>query len=133
MKFVPFHSLQVRLALRLAGLYVVATAIAAGVLIYQAYDTATSLNDRELGLRAEDLARTFHRDSSGVPQVRLPQRLAAAYAVSTDDIFAVRDASGRLLAASPSEFGEQVAKWPLAKDDPSYFHLTNLGATNYYG
>jgi signal transduction histidine kinase len=45
----------------------------------------------------------------------------------------VRDASGRLLAASPPEFGEQVGKWPLAKDDPSYFRLTNLGSTNYYG
>jgi two-component system, OmpR family, sensor histidine kinase TctE len=133
MKFVPFHSLQVRLALRLAGLYVVASAIAAGVLIYQAYDTATSLNDRELSLRAEDLGRAVYRNSSGAPQVRLPQRLAAAYAASNDDIFAVRDASGRLLAASPPEFGDQVAKWPLAKNDPSYFHLTNLGSTDYYG
>jgi two-component system sensor histidine kinase TctE len=133
MKFVPFHSLQVQLALRLAGLYVIASAIAAGVLIYQAYDTATSLNDRELSLRAEDLARAVHRYGSGAPQVRLPQRLAAAYAASSDDIFAVRDASGRLLAASPPEFGDQVAKWPLAKDDPSYFHLTNLGSTDYYG
>ena len=133
MKSLPFHSLQVRLALRLAALYVVATAIAAGVLIYQAYDTATSLNDRDLSLRAEDLARAVNRDSSGVPQINLPAKLAAAYAASTDDIFAVRDASGRLLAASPPEFGEQVGKWPLAKDDPSYFRLTNLGSTNYYG
>jgi len=133
MKSLPFHSLQVRLALRLAALYVVATAIAAGVLIYQAYDTATSLNDRDLSLRAEDLARAVNRDSSGVPQINLPAKLAAAYAASTDDIFAIRDASGRLLAASPPEFGEQVGKWPLAKDDPSYFRLTNLGSTNYYG
>lgn len=133
MKSLPFHSLQVRLALRLAALYVVATAIAAGVLIYQAYDTATSLNDRDLSLRAEDLARAVNRDSSGVPQINLPAKLVAAYAASTDDIFAVRDASGRLLAASPPEFGEQVGKWPLAKDDPSYFRLTNLGSTNYYG
>jgi signal transduction histidine kinase len=103
------------------------------VLIYQAYDTATSLNDRELSLRAEDLARAVYRDSSGALQINLSQKLAAAYAASTDDIFAVRDASGRLLAASPPQFGEQVANWPLAKDDPSYFHLTNLGSTNYYG
>jgi len=76
---------------------------------------------------------SVNRDSSGVPQINLPAKLAAAYAASTDDIFAVRDASGRLLAASPPEFGEQVGKWPLAKDDPSYFRLTNLGSTNYYG
>ena len=31
-----FQSLQVRLAVRLAALYVVATAVAAGILIYQA-------------------------------------------------------------------------------------------------
>jgi two-component system, OmpR family, sensor histidine kinase TctE len=128
-----FQSLQVRLAVRLAVLYAVATALAAGVLIYQAYDTAASLQDRELSLRAEDLARAVTRDDAGLPQLKLPTNLASGYATSIDDIFAVRDASGRLLAASPLEFGQQVVKWPLAKDDPSYFHLTNLGSTDYYG
>ena len=48
MSFGQFRSLQVRLAVRLAVLYVAAAAIAVGVLVYQAYDTAGSLNDREL-------------------------------------------------------------------------------------
>jgi signal transduction histidine kinase len=112
---------------------VVATAVAAAVLIYQAYDTAASLNDRELGLRAEDLARAVSRDDAGLPQLKLPAKLASGYASSSDDIFAVRDSAGRIFAASPPEFGTQVVKWPLAKDDPSYFHLTNLGSTDYYG
>jgi hypothetical protein len=107
--------------------------MAAGVLIYQAYDTAASLHDRELGLRAEDLARAVSRNDAGLPQLKLPAKLASGYAGSGDDIFAVRDAAGRILAASPPEFGDQVVKWPLAKDDPSYFHLTNLGSTDYYG
>ena len=128
-----FRSLQVRLAVRLAVLYVAATATAAGFLIYQAYDTAASLHDRELSLRAEDLARAVSRDQAGLPQLKVPAKLASGYAASTDDIFAVRDAAGRILAASPPEFGDQVVKWPLAKDDPSYFHLTNLGSTDYYG
>jgi two-component system, OmpR family, sensor histidine kinase TctE len=128
-----FQSLQMRLAIRLAVLYVAATAMGAGVLIYQAYDTAASLHDRELSLRAEDLARAVSRDDAGLPQVKLPAKLASGYATSGDDIFAVRDAAGRILAASPREFGDQVVKWPLAKDDPSYFHLTNLGSTDYYG
>ena len=128
-----FQSLQVRLAVRLAALYVVATAVAAGILIYQAYDTAASLHDRELSLRSEDLARAVSLDNTGLLQLKLPPKLASAYAASTDDVFAVRDATGRVLAASPPEFGEQVVKWPLAKDDPSYFHLTNLGSTDYYG
>jgi two-component system, OmpR family, sensor histidine kinase TctE len=128
-----FQSLQVRLAARLAVLYVAATAIAVGMLIYQAYDTANSLNDRELSLRAEDLARAVTRDGAGRAQLILPARLASAYAASSDDIFAVRDADGRLLAASCDGFADQVVKWPRAKDEPSYFRLTNLGATDYYG
>ena len=128
-----FQSLQVRLAVRLAVLYVAATAAAAGVLVYQAYDTAASLHDRELSLRADDLARAVSRDDTGLPQLKIPAKLAAAYSTSSDDIFAVRDAAGRILAASPPEFGDQVVRWPLANDDPSYFHLTNLGSTDYYG
>ena len=52
------NSLQMRLALRLAVLYVAITGIAVGILLYQAYETAGSLNDRELSLRATDLARS---------------------------------------------------------------------------
>jgi len=127
------QSLQLRLAVRLAILYIVATAIAGGVLVYQAYDTASSLSERELSSRAEDLARAVSRDVAGRAQLTLPVRLASAYADSTDDIFAVRDGTGRLLGASPPEFGEQVSRWPLAKDDPSYFHITNLGTSDYWG
>ena len=133
MKRFRFKSLQVRLAMRLAALYVIATVIATGALIYEAYDTASSLNDRELSGRAEDLARAASHNGAGQTWFALPARLASAYADSTDDIFAVRDAGGRLLAASPVEFGARVSKWPLAKDDPTYFHLTDLGTREYYG
>src|SRR5262245_8891515 len=44
-------SLQMRLAVRLAALYVVATALAIAVLVYEAYDTAGTLNNRDLHLR----------------------------------------------------------------------------------
>ncbi len=130
---IRFQSLQVRLAVRLAALYVAGTAIAIGVLVYQAYDTAVSLNDRELSLRADDLARAVARDGTGVAELKLPQKLASAYASSGNDIFAVRDGAGRLLAASPPKFGDQAAKWPLAKNEPAFFHLTNLGPSDYYG
>ena len=85
-----FQSLQVRLAVRLAVLYVAATAVAGEVLIYQADDTAASLHDRELSLRADDLARAVSRDGTGLPQLKLPAKLATGYATSSDDIFAVR-------------------------------------------
>jgi signal transduction histidine kinase len=128
-----FQSLQLRLALRLAALYIAGTAIAIGVLIYQAYDTAGSLNDRELSQRADDLVRAVVRDDAGTAALRLPAKLASAYASSSSDIFAVRDSSGRVLAASPPAFGDQTAKWPLATSEPAYFHMTNLGPSDYYG
>ena len=106
MSFGQFRSLQVRLAVRLAVLYVAAAAIAVGVLVYQVYDTAGSLNDRELGLRAEDLARALVADGTGQPRLDLPAKLAAAYAAAPeDDLFAIRDTNGRVIAASPDEIG----------------------------
>jgi signal transduction histidine kinase len=139
MSFGQFRSLQVRLAVRLAVLYVAAAAIAVGVLVYQAYDTAGSLNDRELGLRAEDLARAIVVDGAGQPRLDLPAKLAAAYAAAPeDDLFAIRDTNGRVIAASPDEFAERVAKWPAATDEPSYFRLSgagseDFGSETYYG
>jgi two-component system, OmpR family, sensor histidine kinase TctE len=139
MSFGQFRSLQVRLAVRLAVLYVAAAAIAVGVLVYQVYDTAGSLNDRELGLRAEDLARALVADGTGQPRLDLPAKLAAAYAAAPeDDLFAIRDTNGRVIAASPDEFGERVANWPPATDEPSYFRLSgagseDFGSETYYG
>jgi two-component system, OmpR family, sensor histidine kinase TctE len=136
MKMVRLQSLQARLALRLAILYVAATTIAVAVLIYQAYEAADTLNDRELSLRAADLARHVAVDSSGAAGLQLPPELAARYqAAGTADIFAVRTGRDTILAASPLSFGSIAAKWPMGTDEPSYFHLKDFGPEGheYYG
>ncbi len=130
------RSLQLSLAIRLAVVYVAATALVLGILVYQAYDTAGSLDDRELSLRAEDLARSVTVDSGGSPHLDLPPRLAAAYmAAGGADVFAIRDAAGHLIAASPTSFGARVAGWPPATEEPSYFRLNDPGSgtEGYYG
>jgi signal transduction histidine kinase len=130
------RSLQMRLAMRLAALYILATAIAVAVVVYRAYDTASTLNERELSARASDLARYVSVDPNGKTVLNLPASLAAAYDSADDsDIFAVRGPDGRVIASSPPKFGEVVSRWPAATDDPSYFHLKDLGARSdeYYG
>jgi signal transduction histidine kinase len=136
MKTTRLQSLQARLALRLAVLYVAATAIAVAVLIYQAYETADTLNDRELSLRAADLARYVVIDASGATRLQLPAGLAARYqAAGNADIFAVRTGPDAVLSALPPNFAAVATKWPMGTDDPSYFHLKDFGSEGheYYG
>ena len=78
------RSLQLRLTVRLALVYLLAIAMAVSFFIYQAYDAAGSLSDRQLGLRAADLARYVSVDKSGAPRLDLPPELAAAYAAASD-------------------------------------------------
>ena len=133
---IRFRSLQLRLAVRLGAVYITATLIAVAILLYQAYDTAGTLNDRDLNLRAADIARYVSMDPSGAAHLNLPPKLATAYqSASSADIFAVRIANGRTIAASPPSFGELVAAWPVATDDASYFRLKDFGADShdYYG
>jgi signal transduction histidine kinase len=131
-----FGSLQARLAVRLAGLFVAGTVLIVGVLVYRAYDTADTLNDRELTLRADDLARHVSLDGNRAARLNMPPNLAAAYeAASGHDIFVVRAAGGRIIGAAPFDFAKLIERWPDAADDPSYFHLEGFGnpARDYYG
>ncbi|MER8972681.1 MULTISPECIES: HAMP domain-containing sensor histidine kinase [unclassified Mesorhizobium] len=120
----------------MAVLYVTATVIIVGVLVYRAYDTAGTLNDRELTLRAADLAQSISIDAGGSPRLNLPSKLRSAYqAASGADIYAIRGPENRIIAASPPSFGALVEGWPAATDDPDYFRLEHFGSgsDDYYG
>ncbi|HKV13469.1 MAG TPA: sensor histidine kinase N-terminal domain-containing protein, partial [Reyranella sp.] len=113
MKPWPLRSLQLRLVVRLAVLFAAGSAAIVGILLWRAYETADSLGDRELGLRAADLAKHVSTDPEGHARLTLPAPLQQAYAaMPASDIFAVRDSGGHLIAAMPETFGPLVAHWP---------------------
>jgi signal transduction histidine kinase len=120
------RSLQLRLTLELTALFVIASALALGGLIYNASLTAYTLADRDLGLRAEDLAAHIVREDGGAPRLDLPPALTQAYA-DASAVFAVRDKEGRLIAASTPAFGSASARWPAGDGDPTYFQLSKFG------
>ena len=129
-------SLQLRLTVELAALFLVASCLAVGGLIYSASLTAGSVADRELELRAEDLARYVSLNEGNKPRLNLPVTLKQAYAAAAQEsVFAIRDRDGRLIAASPAEIGAIVVRWPPADSEPNYFWLGNFGpsARDYSG
>src|SRR6516165_9242785 len=120
--------LQLRLTLELAALFFVASCLGVGGLIYSASLTAGSLADRELGLRAEDLARYVSLDENQKPRVELPPSLKQAYsAAEQQSVFAIRDKDGHLIEGSTPEIGAMAARWPPADSEPSYFRLSKFG------
>lgn len=125
------RSLQTRLVLRLAALFVAGAVALAAFLVWRAYDTADSLSERELSQRADDLARYVTADGRLV----LPKPLQDAYAdPATGDIFAIRQANGRIVAASPEAFGQMVQRWAATGEDAAYLRFSGLpGGQEYYG
>src|SRR6516165_7026716 len=122
------RSLQLRLTVELAALFLVASCLAVGGLIYSASVTAGSLADRELGLRAEDLAGYVSLDENQRPRLELPPPLKQAYsAAAQQSVFAIRDKDGHLIEASISEIGAMIARWPQADSEPRYFRLIKFG------
>ena len=120
-------SLQLRLTIELAAMFFVASCLAMGGLIYSASLTAGSVADRELGLRAEALARYVSLDETGKPRLQLPPTLKQAYSTAAQQsVFAIRDQDGRLVEASTPEIGAMIARWPQAGSEPSYFRLSNF-------
>jgi len=127
------RSLQLRLALRVAAVYIVATVIVIAFLMSRAFDTARSLGDRELVGRANDIARYVSVEANGLPRIDLPPYMSEIYTSRLGgDIFAIRGADGRIIASAPQEFGDLVATWPRAAAEPVHFSVRLGAAPNGY-
>src|SRR5262249_47720072 len=110
---------------------IVAAVVVIVILMSRAYDAARSLGDQELLLRADDLARYVTAGEDGLPRLEMPANLSAMYQPPAGrDIFSIRDANGRITAATPPRFGELVAGWPMTTSGPVRFDVrldTELG------
>ena len=120
------RSLQVQLALNLAAVYVVATAIAVVVLLYQAYSTADALSKEDLNRRAKHLAALATIGDSGKPSVDLPDWLDALYRSGTF-LYSVNNSDQEIIATSSPDAGSLVVRLPVPGDEPVYFRLRSFG------
>ena len=134
MKLLRARSLQLQLALSLAALYLVATAIVAAALVYQAYSTADALSIEDLNRRARHLAGLVVTGPSGEPTTDLPEWLASLYR-SGAFLYAVRRPEGPVIATSDPLVGDLVSRLPVPGDQPAYFRLRHFGPSerDYFG
>ncbi len=123
-------SLQLRLTIELGTLFLLASALAMAGLMYSASLTAGSLADRELDLRAEDLAHYVSLDATGRSRLDLPPALRHAYdPAAQQSVFVIRDKNGRLVAASTPGLDAIIVGSPPADSEPSYFQLSKFGSS----
>ena len=136
MSAVRIQSLQFQLMLRLGLLFLVATGIAVGALLYETSQVADELGEENLIKRAEDLARFIDKGPSGDYVFTPPADMAAFYAAPDQtSVFVIRDRRGEAIAASGSEIETLVEGRALSGDDPRFFRLDAFGpvSQDYYG
>jgi signal transduction histidine kinase len=136
MRRTRLRSLQAQLALRLAGVFLFATALGVGALLYEGMDAADALGNGELERRAAEIARHIAPGPDGTPHLDLPPKLDQAYrSPSRTDVFAVRAGDGRVIAASEPDLAAVVARLSADERATHPLRLEEFGPTgqDYYG
>ncbi len=130
------RSLQARLAARLAIVVLTATALVVGVILYQGYQAADELGNKQLFARANELAKLVASDLAGKPGMVLPPKLEQSYrAPAALNLFLVQDGTGRVIATSSPEFATAASGFSVPGNAPIFFRLEQFGASeeDYYG
>lgn len=126
MKILQPGSLELRLALRLGIVFLMATVLAVGLFFYLGNRTAGSLTRQDLFAQADDLAFSIDDDR---PIMSFDQLVEAGIIESTT-AFVIRDQEGSILASSDEEFEATTSNISWTRGRAQYFTLGEQGAEN---
>lgn len=122
-------SLVARLAWRLAAIFLLAIAAAAGGVAWKGVRAIDSLRDQALQAQARDVERHLAVGVDGALRLDLPPALEVAYASSGGAyLYAVLDAEGRVVQASSPEAADLLADHLPGGPDPAFFRIEPAGA-----
>jgi signal transduction histidine kinase len=122
------RSLQAQLVLRLAAVFLVAAGAGVGALFYESGQTADALRREELFLRARQLARLIEPAPDRAWQISSSTETKDAYrSAGTGELFLIRSADGKALAASTSDAASTLAAFPLGTREPRYIRSRSIG------
>ena len=130
------RSLQAQLALRLAIVILVATALGVGAIVYEGMNAADALGNEQLVQRAAEIAQNVTPAPGATSHLELPPKLDQAYrSPARTEIFAVQTEDGRLIAASEPDLAAVIARSSTAGTKPHPLRLEEFGSTSqdYYG
>jgi signal transduction histidine kinase len=129
------RSLQAQLAIRLAGVVLVATALGVGTIVYKGMSAADALGNEQLARRAAEIARYVAVGSDGTLHLELPAKLDQTYrSPGRTEIFALRG-DGRLITASEPELADVIAQSSADTEPAHPLRLEEFGSAgqDYYG
>ena len=130
------RSLQAQLAIRLAAVILVATALGVGAIVYEGMNAADALGNEQLAQRAAEIVQYIAAGPDGTLHLELPPKLDQIYrSPGRTAIFALRAGDGRLIAASEPELAAVIAQSSAAGTAPHPLRLEEFGSTgqDYYG
>lgn len=125
------RSLQAQLALRLAGVFLLATLLGVCAVLYEGIQAAKTLGDDELERRAIQIAGFVTRAPDGSARLKLSPRLEMLYgSPARTRLLALSKIDGSPIAASDAEFADEIRRRPVADSERHAFRLDDFGAAS---